>query len=398
MPARRRRRPAGHRQGAVPLIVLLHGLGGSKHDWEVDVGQRRDQRRHPGRPGLRRPHVHGPGVRRLLRHARPAGPTRPAAPRAGSSWPTSATRSATPSTWPGCWSTRGWCKPNIAVSGVSYGGGQSLELAMLKNRMRLPNGKLVPFTSPKRHVPCRWPPSTPCGRGTTWPPRSSPTAGCWPPADTPPATDVVPVGVAKAELDQRPLRRDGGELPGAARGRPAGRPHHLVARDPGRRALLGRQTAKALTILQTYKSAIGIPMPAGGPAPTAIQSGWTDTLFPVSEALHYANRVRAVGRAARRCCSCSTTSGHGWAQDKPADVAATNATGLAFLDSVMLTHRRPPTGVVAIPTTCPATAPSGPPMTGTTPGRAGSRHPVTLSGTPPRPSPRRAATRRWPPS
>ena len=44
-------------------------------------------------------------------------------------------------------------KPNIAVSGVSYGAGQTLELAVLKNRMRLPNGQLVPFTSPGRHVP-----------------------------------------------------------------------------------------------------------------------------------------------------------------------------------------------------------------------------------------------------
>ena len=50
-------------RGPFPLIVLLHGLGGSKTDWEVDRGRRRDRRRDPGRPRLRRADVHGPGLR-----------------------------------------------------------------------------------------------------------------------------------------------------------------------------------------------------------------------------------------------------------------------------------------------------------------------------------------------
>ncbi|HWD10938.1 MAG TPA: CocE/NonD family hydrolase, partial [Solirubrobacteraceae bacterium] len=34
------------------------------------------------------------------------------------------------------------------VTGISYGGGQSIELAYLKNRIRLPNGEFAPWTSP----------------------------------------------------------------------------------------------------------------------------------------------------------------------------------------------------------------------------------------------------------
>ena len=37
----------------------------------------------------------------------------------------------------------------IGVTGISYGGGQSIELAYLRNQIRLPNGSFAPWTSPK---------------------------------------------------------------------------------------------------------------------------------------------------------------------------------------------------------------------------------------------------------
>jgi hypothetical protein len=57
--------------------------------------------------------------------------------------------------------------------------------------------------------------------------------------------------------------------------------------------------------------------------------------------------------------------GHGWAQNKPADITITNARGISFLRSELIGHTKPLTGVVAIPQTCPKTASSGPPVTGT---------------------------------
>ena len=88
----------------------------------------------------------------------------------------------------------------------------------------------------------------------------------------------------------------------------------------------------ALRTIQEYKSSQGVPMPAGGPSPTAIQSGWTDTLFPVSEALHFVNRVRAA-HLSTPLLTMYDDVGHGWAQDKLATVAATNRAGIAFLNA-----------------------------------------------------------------
>src|SRR6185312_17355734 len=51
----------------------------------------------------------------------------------------------------------------IGTTGISYGGGQSIELAYLKNQIRLPNGEFAPWTSPKGkklHIAAaypRWP-------------------------------------------------------------------------------------------------------------------------------------------------------------------------------------------------------------------------------------------------
>ena len=41
---------------------------------------------------------------------------------------------------------------SIGVTGISYGGGQSIELAYLKNRIRLPNGEFAPWTERRRQA------------------------------------------------------------------------------------------------------------------------------------------------------------------------------------------------------------------------------------------------------
>jgi hypothetical protein len=189
--------------------------------------------------------------------------------------------------------------------------------------------------------------------------------------DTPARTDLVPAGVEKESWDtllygvtaQYYLAPPGADPQSALttwfQELSAGEPYTA-------------QEARALRILQQDKSAIGIPMPKGGPAPTAIQSGWTDSLFPVSEAMHYANRVNGANRVHATgdrtpMLLMFDDVGHGWAQDKPADVNVTDALADDFLSSVMLTHDPAPgTRVVALRQTCPATAPSGAPVSGPT--------------------------------
>jgi hypothetical protein len=252
----------------------------------------------------------------------------------------------------------GYARPAFAVAGVSYGGGQSLELAMLKNRIRLTNGRYVPFVSPKRHIPMRiaaafalWPwddlvtSLTPNGQLSTG-------------TVTPAAADRQPAGVAKGEWDSVLYA-----VAAAGYLAPPGVDPQSDLTDWENATVAGEPfnatEASALTDLQSYKSAIGIPMAKGGPAPTVIQSGWTDSLFPVNEALHYSNRVAASG-AKTPLLLIFDDVGHPWAQDKPADIAFNNTTGIAFLDAVVLHHRQPDTGIDVRAQTCPASAPSGP--------------------------------------
>lgn len=364
-------------RGPFPLIVLLHGLGESKTEWETD----RDD------GAVDDVTLADRGYAVLMYTARGFG----------ESCGTPASRVNTPA----C--ARGWiqladqryeirdteylagklvdeglAKPDFAVAGVSYGAGQALELAMLKNRIRLPDGRFVPLTSPVRHIPMEvaavyamWP----------WDDLVSslvPNGWLSTTTNTSAATDRSPVGVPKLGWVS-PLY---GVTAGGYLAPPGADPesdltvwyHELLRGEPTR----GSET-QALRVLQEYKSAIGIPMPKGGPAPTAIQSGWTDSLFPVSEAMHYAERVKTSGSHTPMLLMFADI-GHGWAQDKPADVAVTNRNGLGFLDSVMLSHTRPKTGVVAIATTCPSVLPSGAPITGSSLASLAKRS-VSFSGT-----------------
>lgn len=352
--------PAAGR-GPFPLVVLLHGLGGNKTYDEV-----------PSSDGMDDVTLADRGFAVLMYTARGFG----------TSCGTAASRAGTPACakgWvrladqryevrdtqylAGLLVDEGLVRPDIGVAGVSYGAGQALELAMLKNRMRLPDGKLVAFTSPGRHVPMR----------------VSAVYAMWPWDDA--VSALVPNGApvstgnVSAEADRSPIgvvkQSWATMLYGVTAGyylAPPGQAPTSTLTGWERAIMKGEPygghslTARALRTLQTFKSPIGIPMPKGGPAPTVVQSGWTDTLFPVSEALHYAQRLRAAHERTPLLMIFDDV-GHSWAQNKPADVAVTRARALGFLEDVLERHTAPPTGVVAIPTTCPASAPSGPPVT-----------------------------------
>ncbi len=352
--------PAGGR-GPFPLIVMLHGLGGSKKDWET----KRDDGLVDDVTFARM------GYAVLMYTARGFG----------DSCGTPASRRATPGCdngfvrladqryevrdtqyLAGLLVDEGLARPDIAVTGVSYGAGQALELAMLKNRVREPDGALVPWTSPRRHVPmavaavyAEWP----------WDDLVTalvPNGHLLTSLETPAVDDLQPAGVEKQSWNNllyfattagflAPAGSDpSADIRGWFRDISQGEPYSAA-------------DGAALAQLQEYHSAIGIPMPAGGPAPAVIQSGWTDTLFPVSEALHYAARVQAAGEHTPLMMIFDDV-GHGWAHNKPADVLEQTAQAITFLNDVMLRHASPPSGVLAIGTTCPASAPSAPSLTG----------------------------------
>jgi len=350
-------------KGPFPLIVMLHGLGGSKTDWEV--------KRYDGL--MDDVTFASMGYAVLMYTARGFG----------DSCGTAASRRGTPACadgyirfadqryeihdtqyLAGLLVDEGLALPDIAVTGISYGAAESLELAMLKNRVREPSGALVAWTSPGKHIPMEV-----AAAYAEWPwddlaNALAPNGRLLTATYTPPADDIAPVGVEKQSWDDllyfgsaafhlAPVGSDpSADVTGWFDDISKGEPY-------------GASDTAFLEQIQQYHSPIGIPIPAGGPPPTVIQNGWTDTLFPVSEALHYADRLVAAGTRSPLFMIFDDV-GHGWAQNKAADVLVQTAKAIAFLNAVMLHHSSPASGVLAIGTTCPASAPSGPTLQGAT--------------------------------
>lgn len=365
-------------RGPFPLIVLLHGLGQSKTAFEVNHADT------------------SPGAENNVALASNGWAVLTYTARGfGGSCGSAASRAGTPACAKG-WIQladqryeirdtqylagelvdEGLVQPRIAVAGLSYGGGQSLELAVLKDRVRRTDGTLVPWVSPVHHVPmsvgavfAQW----------AWDDLADalvPNGHLSAAATTPASADVSPMGVPKLSWDALLYGvTAAGYLspPGAdPRSDLTTWEHALVAGEPATAT-----DTTALHEVQTYKSPIGIPMPPGGPAPTVILNGWNDTLFPASEALHYAARVTAAHDTTPLLLLLADV-GHGWAANDQAVTAAETARGIAFLDAVLRHHTRPETGVVVSPTSC--TGPETATTTGTS--LAALQHgTLTLTGT-----------------
>jgi pimeloyl-ACP methyl ester carboxylesterase len=180
----------------------------------------------------------------------------------------------------------------LGVTGESYGGGQTQQLARLRNRVRMPDGSLAPWTSPagtplQIHAAfARWSPHdltyslAPNGRFLDF--RGFRTS-----------QSREPLGVAKRSyLNGLFLLSNLTAFVAPARADPGadlrtwfaiinrGEPYRVNAV-----ALARRITAS--------HSAPGIP---GGSAPILLQNGWRDELFPVHEAVRpYNELVRQPG-------------------------------------------------------------------------------------------------------
>lgn len=189
----------------------------------------------------------------------------------------------------------GLVKPQrIGVTGTSYGGGQSMMLAALRDRMMLPSGRLVPFTSPRgtrMRIAAAAPkigwsdlayalvPSgrtldyraaNPYGRGAGIPKYSylqglfaAGLPGYYAPPGADPEADIINW---KAEID-------GGE--------------------PYDRAVFHRIRAQFMKYRSAYYLQRHLPARRRqAPAPLVIYNGWTDDIMPASEALRFYNRTK----------------------------------------------------------------------------------------------------------
>lgn len=183
----------------------------------------------------------------------------------------------------------------IGATGGSYGGGMTMALGALKNRVMLEDGRLVPWTSPKQHLPMRiagaaaeipWTDLayalTPNGRNLDYlvdntygdrlgVPKTSFVAGLY--ATGAATSNYAPPGAdADADLTKWFALTNAGDT-----------------FNSDSNPLL----VDVLDEIRQHHSSYYI-QPSTPPAPLLISNGWTDDLFPVDEALRFYNRTRAM--------------------------------------------------------------------------------------------------------
>jgi fermentation-respiration switch protein FrsA (DUF1100 family) len=247
----------------------------------------------------------------------------------------------------------------IGVTGISYGGMQSLSLGRLRDRIRLENGRYRPWKSPRGKAMRiaaaypRWGGSDmtyalqPNGRYLDFKPYRI-------------GQSISPGGVMKKSYV------DGLYLTGNLAGylAPKGGPFNAdITRwkeltdlgEPARRETLavGRE-------LTGYHSFAGIT--GGKSTPMLIQNGWTDDLFPVTEGVR---AYRALeGQEGTYVALQVGDFGHPRGQNKPAVDRALQRQGARFFAAVLKRQGKAPRdgSVVAYTQTCPDDAAAGGPF------------------------------------
>ncbi len=274
---------------------------------------------------------------------------------------------------------QGITKPGaIGVTGISYGGGQSLELAYLKNRVRTTSGALVPWTSPK---------GTPLSITAAYPrwEWSDLVDALLPNGrflDTNPATNGLsrsPFGVAIQSYI------NGLFVSGGATGYYCGTPPASPCTDSSANLLYDfaevtrgepvDSTDQAIANdIYVNHSAYSLPLPAGGPAPLLLESGWTDDLFPPSQSLRVYNQLRPHYPVTLQFGDL----GHSRGSNKATVNHAFQDQAATFFDGYLRGQGKPPApgSVEAFTQTCPASAPDGGPFTASS---WGALHPVSLT-------------------
>jgi X-Pro dipeptidyl-peptidase (S15 family)/X-Pro dipeptidyl-peptidase C-terminal non-catalytic domain len=251
----------------------------------------------------------------------------------------------------------------LAATGISYGGGQSLELAYLRNRIRKPDGSFAPWTSPKGKslsLAAAWP---------RWPwsdlvDSLLPNGRFLDTQVAPAGQSLQPVGIPIASYiaGLYALGKSSGYYCGDA---PASAPctnpdadltadFALVNAGEPPTPLAEERLAEIYAHHQGY----GLP---GTPAPLLIENGWTDDLFPPEQAIRVYNQASGSTPVSLQFGDL----GHSRGSNKPTVNRAFNEQGAAFFDHYLRGRHGGPAGgsVTAYTQTCPASEPDGGPYT-----------------------------------
>jgi len=259
---------------------------------------------------------------------------------------------------------QGLVKPHaIGVTGISYGGGQSLELAYLRDRIRRPDGTFAPWTSPKGRslsITAAWP---------RWPwsdlvDSLLPNGRFLDTEVAPAGQSLKPVGIPIQSYISGlyALGQSSGYYCGdAPASAPCTNPDADLTTDFALTSAGEPPTPLAeerLAEIYAHHQAYGLP---GTPAPLLIENGWTDDLFPPEQAIRVYNQAHGSSPVSLQLGDL----GHSRGSNKPTVNRPFNEEGTAFFDRYLRgTSGGPaPGAVTAYTQTCPASEPDGGPFT-----------------------------------
>ena len=265
----------------------------------------------------------------------------------------------------------------IGVTGDSYGGGQSLMLAALRDRVMLPDGTLEPWRSPQGKR-LRIAAAAPVIPWSDLVYAAAPNGRVSPTGVTPRGVATAPVGVEKATFVNGIFAAAQFAIgPGQPIGEPfvPGRPMGYLAppgADPeadvaGWVARTDRgepyddASAQAIVELLTrFHSAYYVP-PSSRPPPLYLASGFTDDLFPVDEVLRFANRTRKRYPGVPMALQLGDFGHQRASNKKPERELLVRSIHRWFDHYLRGAGKRPREGVTAYAQTCPRdAAPRGP--------------------------------------
>ncbi|MEZ5076863.1 MAG: CocE/NonD family hydrolase [Solirubrobacterales bacterium] len=257
----------------------------------------------------------------------------------------------------------------IGVTGISYGGGQTYELAFLRNKIRRPTGKLAPWRSPNGK-PMRIAAAYPRWGWSDLVAALIPNGRSLDSKVAPKGQSTEPFGTPIASF------LNGLYLTGAINGyycggAPASTPcadrqaditqdfAWIQAGQPLPKPALG-------ALASIYRNSSGYPLRflegAPRPAPLLLQSGWTDELFPPQHSLRVYRYLRSRYGGKAAVSIQLGDLGHSRGTDKPKPNHYFNNQAARFFAHYVLGGKqgRPrPGGVFAFPQTCPLAAPDG---------------------------------------
>ncbi len=264
----------------------------------------------------------------------------------------------------------GITQPNaIGVTGISYGGGQSMELAFLDNKIREPNGTLVPWKSPNGtplHIAAAWP---------RWPwsdlvDALLPNGRFLDTEVAPEAQSLNPVGtpIQSYLTGLFALGKVSGYYCGTApastpcTNRDANLPMSFAEIQAGQP--LSADAKAELRRVYEFHDAYALRFVAGHskPAPLLIENGWTDDLFPPEHALRAYNYLRKAYPGFPVSLQFGDL-GHSRGANKALTNKYLNNQGSRFFSAHLANSAMGPApgSVTAFSQTCPNTTPDGGP-------------------------------------